>query len=83
MRCTLLLAILYKSYEVYRFILITARIGDWASLYMSFTAGVGRWGDYSNGEVDTSGNFWLATQDIPNNGDQFGNWGNRVFEITG
>jgi hypothetical protein len=45
--------------------------------------GVGRWGDYSNGEVDTSGNFWLATQDIPNNGDQYANWGNRVFEITG
>jgi hypothetical protein len=45
--------------------------------------GVGRWGDYSNGEVDTSGNFWLATQDIPNNGDQYANWGDRIFEITG
>jgi hypothetical protein len=45
--------------------------------------GVGRWGDYSNGEVDTSGNFWLATQYIPSNGDNVANWGNRIFEITG
>jgi hypothetical protein len=43
--------------------------------------GVGRWGDYSNGEVDTSGNIWLATEYIPNNGDQYANWGNRIFEI--
>ncbi len=44
--------------------------------------GVGRWGDYSNGEVDPSGNFWLATEYIPSNGDQIANWGNRIFEIV-
>ncbi len=44
--------------------------------------GVGRWGDYSNGEVDTSGNIWLATEYIPSNGDQIANWGNRIFEIV-
>ena len=43
--------------------------------------GVGRWGDYSNGEVDPSGNFWLATEYIPGNGDQIANWGNRIFEV--
>lgn len=43
--------------------------------------GVGRWGDYSNGEVDTSGNIWLATEYIPGNGDQIANWGNRIFEL--
>ncbi|MGB8345455.1 MAG: hypothetical protein WCD86_11255 [Ktedonobacteraceae bacterium] len=43
--------------------------------------GVGRWGDYSNGEVDTSGNFWFATEYIPSNGDLVANWGNRIFEI--
>lgn len=45
--------------------------------------GVGRWGDYSNGEVDTSGNIWLATEYIPGNGDLVANWGNRIFEISG
>ena len=46
--------------------------------------GVGRWGDYSAGQLDPSGNgVWLATQYIPNNGDQFANWGNRVFEVAG
>ena len=46
--------------------------------------GVGRWGDYSAGQLDPSGNgVWLATQDIPNNGDQYANWGNRIFEIAG
>lgn len=44
---------------------------------------VGRWGDYSNGEVDTAGNFWLATQYIPNGGDQFANWGNYIMEVNG
>jgi hypothetical protein len=43
--------------------------------------GVGRWGDYSNGEVDVYGNIWLATEYIPSNGDQIANWGNRIFEI--
>lgn len=44
--------------------------------------GVGRWGDYSNGEVNPAANtVWLATQYIPNNGDQFANWGNRIFEV--
>ncbi|HCI78946.1 MAG TPA: hypothetical protein DHW02_04580, partial [Ktedonobacter sp.] len=46
--------------------------------------GVGRWGDYSAGELDPSGNgVWLATQYIPNSGDQYANWGNRVFEVAG
>jgi len=45
--------------------------------------GAGRWGDYSAGQLDPSGNgVWLATQYIPNNGDQFANWGNRVFEVA-
>ena len=44
--------------------------------------GVGRWGDYSNGEIDYSHNtVWLATQYIPNAGDIFANWGNRIFEV--
>jgi hypothetical protein len=44
--------------------------------------GAGRWGDYSNGEVNLSnGTVWLATQYIPNNGDEFANWGNRIFEV--
>ena len=45
--------------------------------------GAGRWGDYSAGQLDPSGNgVWLVTQYIPNNGDQFANWGNRVFEVA-
>ena len=45
--------------------------------------GAGRWGDYSAGQLDPSGNgVWLATQYIPNNGDQLANWGNRVFEVA-
>lgn len=44
--------------------------------------GAGRWGDYSNGEIIPSNNrIWLATQYIPNNGDQFANWGNRILEL--
>lgn len=44
--------------------------------------GVGRWGDYSAGQLDPSGSgIWFATQYIPNNGDQYANWGNRVFEV--
>ncbi len=44
--------------------------------------GVGRWGDYSAGQLDPSGSgIWFATEYIPNNGDQFANWGNRLFEI--
>ncbi len=44
--------------------------------------GAGRWGDYSAGQLDpNSNNIWFATQYIPNNGDQFANWGNRVFEV--
>lgn len=44
--------------------------------------GVGRWGDYSNGEILPGTNqVWLATQYIPNNGDQFANWGDRIFEV--
>ncbi len=46
--------------------------------------GAGRWGDYSAGQLDPSGHgIWFATQYIPNNGDQFENWGNRVFEVQG
>ncbi|MGH2447611.1 MAG: hypothetical protein ACRDFS_03280, partial [Chloroflexota bacterium] len=45
--------------------------------------GVGRWGDYSAWALDPSGNFWLATQYIPGNGDYVANWGNRVFEVGG
>jgi hypothetical protein len=45
--------------------------------------GVGRWGDYSAGQLDPSGNgIWFATQYIPNNGDGVANWGNRVFEVA-
>ncbi len=45
--------------------------------------GVGRWGDYSNGEINTSnGTVWLASEYIPNPGDQFANWGNRICELS-
>ncbi len=45
--------------------------------------GVGRWGDYSAGEIVPGTNrVWLATQYIPNNGDHFANWGNRIFELA-
>ena len=44
--------------------------------------GAGRWGDYSAGQLDPSGNgVWLATQYIPNNGDKYANWGNRIFQV--
>ncbi len=44
--------------------------------------GVGRWGDYSNGEIDYVHNtVFLATQYIPNAGDGIANWGNRIFEV--
>lgn len=45
--------------------------------------GLTRWGDYSAGQLDPSGNgIWFATQYIAGNGDQFVNWSNRVFEIA-
>lgn len=45
--------------------------------------GVGRWGDYSNGQIIPGTNkVWLATQYIPNTGDGNANWGNRIFELT-
>jgi hypothetical protein len=45
--------------------------------------GVGRWGDYSNGEIiPGTQKVWLATQYIPNRGDGNENWGDRIFEIT-
>jgi len=44
--------------------------------------GVGRWGDYSNGQIIPGTNkVWLATQYIPNNGDGNANWGHRVIEL--
>ena len=44
--------------------------------------GVGRWGDYSAGQLDPSGNgIWFATQYIAGNGDQAANWSNRIFEV--
>ncbi len=50
-----------------------------------FTAvgGPGRWGDYSAGQLDASGNaIWFATQYIAGNGDQFANWSNYIFEVA-
>ena len=45
--------------------------------------GVGRWGDYSAGQLDPSGRgIWLATQYIAGTGDQLANWSNRVFEVA-
>lgn len=42
--------------------------------------GVGRWGDYSNGQlIGNSNRVWLATQYIPNQGDGYANWGNRIW----
>ena len=44
--------------------------------------GVGRWGDYSNGEVIAGTNrVWLATQYIPNEGDGNANWGDRIWAL--
>ncbi len=50
-----------------------------------FTAvgGPGRWGDYSAAVIDPNGHgIWLATEYIPGAGDQFTNWGTRVFEVA-
>jgi len=45
--------------------------------------GLTRWGDYSAGQLDASGNgIWFATQYIAGNGTQFVNWSNYVFEIS-
>jgi hypothetical protein len=42
--------------------------------------GVGRWGDYSNGQIIPGTNrVWLATQYIPGRGDGNANWGNKIF----
>lgn len=44
--------------------------------------GVGRWGDYSNGQVIAGTNrMWLASNYIPNEGDGFANWGNRIWQM--
>jgi hypothetical protein len=44
--------------------------------------GVGRWGDYSNGEVIAGTNrVWLATQYIPNEGSGVANWGDRIWAL--
>lgn len=44
--------------------------------------GVGRWGDYSNGQVIPGTNrVWLATQYIPGGGDANANWGNRIWQL--
>ncbi len=43
---------------------------------------VGRWGDYSNGQIVPGTNrVWLATQYIPNAGTGYSNWGNRIFQL--
>lgn len=43
---------------------------------------VGRWGDYSNGQIVPGTNrVWLATQYIPNSGTGYSNWGNRIFQL--
>jgi hypothetical protein len=45
--------------------------------------GIGRWGDYSNGQiVPGTQNVWLATQYIPNLGDGNENWGNRILKLS-
>ena len=49
-----------------------------------FTAvgGPGRWGDYSAAVIDPNGSgIWMATEYIPGAGDQFTNWGTRIFEV--
>jgi hypothetical protein len=44
--------------------------------------GIGRWGDYSNGQIIPGTNrVWLATQYIPNEGDGTANWGNRIWSL--
>jgi hypothetical protein len=44
--------------------------------------GVGRWGDYSNGQIVAGTNrVWLATQYIPNQGTGQANWGNRIWRL--
>ena len=44
--------------------------------------GVGRWGDYSNGQIIAGTNrVWLATNYIPNEGDGNANWGNRIWSM--
>ncbi len=44
--------------------------------------GVGRWGDYSAGQLDPSGSrIWFATQYIGGNGDLYANWSNRLFAV--
>ena len=44
--------------------------------------GVGRWGDYSNGQIiPGTKQVWLATQYIPNKGDGATNWGNRILHL--
>lgn len=44
--------------------------------------GVGRWGDYSAGQLDpSSSNIWFSTQYIGGAGDIYANWFDRVFEV--
>jgi hypothetical protein len=43
---------------------------------------VARWGDYSNGQlIGNTNRIWLATQYIPNEGDGYANWGNRIWGL--
>ncbi|MDX6326715.1 MAG: hypothetical protein QOK15_3069 [Nocardioidaceae bacterium] len=43
---------------------------------------LGRWGDYSNGQiVPGTKQVWLATQYIPNKGDGNANWGNKIVHL--
>jgi hypothetical protein len=44
---------------------------------------IARWGDYSAASVDEFGNFWLATEFIPNAPrTQLANWGSFISTIT-
>jgi hypothetical protein len=44
--------------------------------------GVGRWGDYSNGQiVPGTQQVWLAAEYIPNQGDGITNWGNKIVHL--
>ncbi|HLH08904.1 MAG TPA: hypothetical protein VKW78_16815 [Terriglobales bacterium] len=46
--------------------------------------GVGRWGDYTAGVADETGNLWIAAEYIPNaTRSQLANWGTFVGKVPG